>query len=86
MSNDLVKQARDHAAGLERDERENTDYTAALLVSLADEVVRLREALTAMVDEQVDYMTINKLGDPEKQHNIKLARRALAGEQGGDHE
>lgn len=31
-----------------------------------------------MVDEQVDYMTINNLGNPEEQHNIKQARAALA--------
>jgi hypothetical protein len=38
----------------------------------------LQNALEAMVEEQVDYMTINHLGDPEKQHNIKRARAALA--------
>jgi hypothetical protein len=35
-------------------------------------------ALEQMVDEKVDYMTINNLGDPEKQHTIKAARSALA--------
>jgi len=40
--------------------------------------VRLRTALQMMVDEKVDYMTINHLGDPEKQHTIKFARAALA--------
>ena len=38
----------------------------------------LAEALEAMVDEQCDYMRLNVLGDPEVQHNIKLARAALA--------
>lgn len=38
----------------------------------------LQSTLKAMVDEQVEYMTINHLGDPEKQHNIKRARIALA--------
>jgi hypothetical protein len=42
----------------------------------------LLEALQAMVDEQVEYMTINHLGDPEKQHNIKRARAAIALAQG----
>jgi hypothetical protein len=38
---------------------------------------RLRTALTALVDETCDYMLINNLGDPEKKHNIRLARAAL---------
>jgi len=38
----------------------------------------LREALEAMVAEKCDYMTINKLGDPEAQHTVKQARAALA--------
>lgn len=38
----------------------------------------LLAALQAIVDENVDYMTINHLGDPEQQHNIKLARAAIA--------
>lgn len=45
-----------------------------------DEAVarELAETLQSMVDEQVEYMTINNLGDPERQHNIKRARAALA--------
>lgn len=38
----------------------------------------LREALQQMVEEKCDYMRINNLGDPEKQHTIKVARAALA--------
>jgi hypothetical protein len=38
----------------------------------------LEAALRAIVEEQCDYMRINHLGDPERQHNIKLARAALA--------
>lgn len=38
----------------------------------------LYQALEEMVNEQVDYMTRNALGDPEKQFSIKLARAALA--------
>lgn len=41
-------------------------------------VNELVEALTALVDETVDYMRINKLGDPQAKHNIKRARAALA--------
>jgi hypothetical protein len=33
--------------------------------------------LIQMVEEKCDYMRINKLGDPEKQHTIKVARAAL---------
>lgn len=39
---------------------------------------KLRKALEAMVAEKCDYMKINNLGDPEEQHTIKMARRALA--------
>ena len=45
------------------------------LIAAAPEMA---EALEAMVDEACDYMQINKLGDPEKQHNIRRARAALA--------
>jgi hypothetical protein len=54
--------------------------TAGREVLTADNA-RLREALTALVDEYCDYMTINHLGDPEKQHNIKRARAALTGKE-----
>jgi hypothetical protein len=47
------------------------------LAAAQGEIERLREALQIMVDEQVDYMTRNKLGDPEKQHTIRVARSAL---------
>ena len=38
----------------------------------------LTAALNALVDEYCEYMRINNLGDPEKQHNIKFARAALS--------
>ena len=38
----------------------------------------LVEVVKAFIAEQVDYMTRNKLGDPEKQHNVKWARSVLA--------
>ena len=38
---------------------------------------KLREALEFMVSEYCDYTIRNHLGDPEKQHGIKLARAAL---------
>jgi hypothetical protein len=47
------------------------------LAAAQGEIERLREALQMMVDEEVDYMTRNKLGDPEKQHTIRVARSAL---------
>jgi hypothetical protein len=47
------------------------------LAAAQGEVERLREALQIMVDEEVDYMTRNNLGDPEKQHTIRVARSAL---------
>ncbi len=46
-----------------------------------DELVRenaaLREVVEAFVAETVDYMTRNKLGDPEGQHNVRWARAVL---------
>lgn len=47
--------------------------------ALQAEVEVLKLALTALVDEHCDYMLINHLGNPEEQHNIKLARAALKG-------
>jgi hypothetical protein len=35
-------------------------------------------SVAAQIEETCDYMKINRLGDPEKQHNIKLGRSALA--------
>lgn len=34
--------------------------------------------LKRMVEHEVDYMTINRLGDPEKQQRIRQARDAIA--------
>jgi hypothetical protein len=47
----------------------------ARLIAAAPELL---EALQAMVDAEVDYMTINNLGDPEQQHNVKWARAIIA--------
>ena len=52
---------------------------ARLIASAPD----LLEALVALVDEYCDYQIINNLGDPENQHNIKLARAAIAKAKGG---
>lgn len=35
-------------------------------------------ALEVMINQEVDYMQINKLGDPEEQHAIIQARAAIA--------
>ena len=42
----------------------------------------LLAALKAMVVEYCDYTIINNLGNPETQHNIKLARAAIAKAEG----
>ena len=47
-------------------------------VALARAAPDLLEALEALVVETCDYNKINNLGDPEEQHNIKLARAAIA--------
>lgn len=54
MSDDLVKQARDHAAGLERVAQFRGDHTVALLTRLADEVVRLESQVAALSAEPTD--------------------------------
>jgi hypothetical protein len=41
-------------------------------------VSELIEVVKAFVQQEVEYMTINHLGDPEKQHNVKWARAVLA--------
>lgn len=51
----------------------HTDYAA--LQAKAD---RLAEALEVMAAHEVDYMTRNNFGDPEKQSYMVMARQALA--------
>lgn len=42
----------------------------------------LLECLKAFVVGEVAYMTINNLGDPEQQHNVKWARSIIARAEG----
>ncbi len=44
----------------------------------------LLEVVKAFIAEITDYAIINKLGDPEKQHNIKWARQVIAKAEGGE--
>jgi hypothetical protein len=39
--------------------------------------IQLKQLIQAFVEENSEYMEINQLGDPEKQHNIKWARKVL---------
>ena len=41
------------------------------------ELLEVLDALKLLVDEHCDYAKINNLGDPEQQHNIKIARRLM---------
>lgn len=43
------------------------------LARLRADLDRANEIIQAFVDAEVDYMMINHLGDPEKQHNVKWA-------------
>jgi hypothetical protein len=52
--------------------------SAAFIVRACNSHPDLCAVLEAMVLAEVEYMTINNLGDPEKQHNIKWARTVLA--------
>jgi hypothetical protein len=53
-------------------------YYAAWGDGTTGKIEELSMALQMLVDEKVEYMTINHLGDPEKQHTVKAARKALA--------
>lgn len=53
----------------------DTKVANARLISASPD---LYEALAEMVEEKADYMVRNNLGDPEREHTIKLARAALA--------
>jgi hypothetical protein len=49
-------------------------FDREIVEALLKRACDLEELVSSMVLEQVDYMTRNKLGDPEKQHNIRRAR------------
>lgn len=79
-----MKEARHKAVETLFDIKDKTRISANLwnphalaVLDLADQYDRLREALRFIVDETCEYAIINKLGDPEQQHSIKLARSAL---------
>jgi hypothetical protein len=48
-----------------------------------DRGAALVEALRLFIDQEVDYMTRNNLGDPEKQHSVRVGRAALAAWEAG---
>lgn len=48
--------------------------------SQRQEIARLREALTVLMEEKIDYMRLNNLGNAELTHSVALARQALAKE------
>lgn len=51
------------------------DEANARLIAAAPELL---EALQIMVDHEVNYMTLNNLGDPEEQHGVSVSRAAIA--------
>lgn len=51
-------------------------------VDLLSAAPELMEVVKAFIAEITDYAIINKLGDPEKQHNIKWARQVIAKAEG----
>ena len=54
------------------------DRLAAEVKQLRERVDRLAEALNTMIDQEVSYMKINNLGNPEEQHGVIFGREALA--------
>ncbi len=54
------------------------DHTGRWEWQAGNHIRQIEAALRMLMDEKIDYMTINKLGDPETQHTIKAARAALS--------
>ena len=50
-----------------------------------EEIAQLREALEFLMEEKIDYMRLNNLGNAELTHSVALARQALAKEATHDH-
>jgi hypothetical protein len=40
-----------------------------------DREKQLEELVRSFVFDEIDYMTRNNLGDPERQHNVRWARK-----------
>ena len=76
---DIVERCKNYIAngGLSNPEHSRFLYGDMLVMDCRDEIERLREALRFIVNETCEYAIINKLGDPEQQHSIKMARAAL---------
>lgn len=51
--------------------------TEVICAKAVERIEELQQVLKAMVDEYCEYNIINNLGDPEKQHNIKWARKFI---------
>lgn len=60
-------------AGMRPFNKERWDADARLMAAAPD----LYEALVQMLLEKIEYMVINKLGDPSEQHTCKMASAAL---------
>lgn len=91
--NSALKTINDTCAALQYDERgrwgvetieplRNVAKLINKLVLQATYDSELLEVVKALVSETVEYATVNKLGDPEKQHNIKWARSVIAKAEG----
>lgn len=73
-----VKEAHEIAASLElKQQADNRLFAMAVEYRLQRD--ELASVVQAFIDQEVDYMTLNKLGDPEKQHNVKWGRSVLQG-------
>lgn len=54
------------------------EANAAFIVKAVNCHDELVECLQAFIAQEVEYMTINHLGDPEKQHNVIRGRAILS--------
>lgn len=54
--------------------RDTLTQTANLMAAASD----LLLAVKCLCEEMADYMTINKLGDPNEKHNYRLGMAAIA--------
>ena len=73
---DLIKQIQNHIDNFD-DPNASLVVARSLMVRIVDALAAHQEVLQSFVDNQIEYMRVNNLGDGEKQHNVKWARKVM---------